>query len=91
MKKQIHIYYSVRVNLERLIEVDENFKIDERLNLKSVFDQLCKQFPDQDLEDLDNIEIQSNPDVYDHDSFKIDGIEIETIDNRNITSDIIQN
>ena len=71
MKKQIHIYYSVRVNLERLIEVDENFKIDERLNLKSVFDQLCKQFPDQDLEDLDNIEIQSNPDVYDHDSFKI--------------------
>jgi hypothetical protein len=89
MKKQIHVYYSVRVNLERVIEVDADFEFNQQKGLKAIFKQLARQFPDENLNNLEDVEIESSKDLYGQDSFKLDGIDVITFNNQKIESNLI--
>jgi len=89
MAKQISIYYSVRANLEKVIEVEDDFVFKKQNNLKESFDELLKRYPSLNLNTLDEVELENNPEYYDNDSFNIDGIEVIGLDNLKVESILI--
>ena len=89
MAKQISIYYSVRANLETVIEVEDDFVFKKQNNLKESFDELLKRYPSLNLNTLDEVELENNPEYYDNDSFNIDGIEVIGLDNLKVESILI--
>ena len=89
MEKQIYIYYSVRANLEKVIEVEDDFVFKKQNNLKESFDELLKRYPSLNLNTLDEVELENNPEYYDNDSFNIDGIEVIGLDNLKVESILI--
>jgi|688.fasta_scaffold1626468_1 hypothetical protein len=89
MAKQISIYYSVRANLEKVIEVEDDFVFKKQNNLKESFDELLKRYPSLNLNTLDEVELENNPEYYDNDSFNIDGIEVIGVDNLKVESILI--
>ena len=89
MAKQISIYYSVRANLEKVIEVEDDFVFKNQNNLKESFDELLKRYPSLNLNTLDEVELENNPEYYDNDSFNIDGIEVIGLDNLKVESILI--
>ena len=90
MAKQISIYYSVRANLEKVIEVEDDFVFKKQNNLKESFDELLKRYPSLNLNTLDEVELENNPEYYDNDSFNIDGIEVIGLDNLKVESILIK-
>lgn len=89
MAKQISIYYSVRANLEKVIEVEDDFVFKKQNNLKESFDELLKRYPSLNLNTLDEVELENNPEYYDNDTFNIDGIEVIGLDNLKVESILI--
>ena len=89
MAKQISIYYSVRANLEKVIEVEDDFVFKKQNNLKESFDELLKRYPSLNLNTLDEVGLENNPEYYDNDSFNIDGIEVIGLDNLKVESILI--
>ena len=64
MAKQISIYYSVRANLEKVIEVEDDFVFKKQNNLKESFDELLKRYPSLNIDGievigLDNLKVES--------------------------------